>query len=427
MAVVIMGMLDEREGALTIIKRQIEKRGHETILVDISIGIGGIVSALKPDITCDEILELAGGTSEEVRGMLATQRDKATAIMADGLTRKLRELRKIGKLEGIIAIAGMTGTFLSLTAMNALPFGVPKLLVSSVVAMPAYANWLAEYVGLRDITVMNTVVDTVGMNSLVRTLAVNGANAIAGMVEARGNVMEGKRPSFVITEFDFCDEGAHYVREILEKDYEVVSFHAQGLGDRAAIDFAGQGLFEGFIDLVPAGFSEHLLGGNRASGPNRLDVGMDLPIPYILSPCGFDMISCGPIERKFRNDSLWVSRNLGERKLLLQDAVRVQARTSPEEMRQVAAAVAERLNLHRYKEMVKFVIPRKGFSSLSVEGGALYDPESDEAFIVALKEHLDPEIEVIEVDESINTRVFAAAVKDALNRALNSVFTDPSL
>jgi uncharacterized protein (UPF0261 family) len=256
------------------------------------------------------------------------------------------------------------------------------------------------------------------MNPLVKTLAVNGANAISGMVEARETSVEDKRPSAAITEFGFCDKGAHYVRELMGKEYEMVSFHAQGLGDRAAVDLVSQGFFKAFIDLVPASFSEYLFGGNRASGPNRLDAGMDLKMPYILSPCGFDMISCGPIERRDKGDPLWVSRKLSERKLLLQDAIRVQARTNPEEMEQTAIAVAEKLNRYKYKQMVKFVIPRKGFSSLSVEGGALYDPISDEAFIATLNKNLDSEIKVFEVDSDINSPKFAEAVAGALSEAL---------
>jgi uncharacterized protein (UPF0261 family) len=420
MSIVIIGMLDEREGALKIIKDQIEMRGHKTTLIDISIGTGAIVSSLKADVSCDDVVRLAGGTIEEVRDMLAKERDKATSLVAEGLKRKVDALHKAGELDGVIAIAGMTGTFLSLTAMKILPFGVPKLLISSVAAMPAYAKRLAEYFGLRDITVMNTVVDTVGMNLLVRTLAVNGANAISGMVETKETFLEEKRPSAAITEFGFCDKGAHYVREMLEKEYEMVSFHAQGLGDKAAVELVSQGLFKAFIDLVPASFSEYHFGGNRASGPDRLDAVRDLPIPYILSPCGFDMISCGPIERRDKGDPLWVSRKLSERKLLLQDAMRVQARTNPEEMEQTAIAVAEKLNRYKYKQMVKFVVPRKGFSSLSVEGGALYDPASDEAFIVALKKNLDPEIKVFEVDSDINSREFAEVVVVALTEALNA-------
>ncbi len=420
MAIVIVGMLDEREEALKIIKEKIEKRGHETLLIDISIGTGAIASSLKADVTCGEIARLGGGTVEQIKGMLAKEREKATSMVAEGLSKKVTDLYQAGELKGMIAIAGMTGTFLSLTAMRALPFGVPKLLISSVAAMPAYANRLADYFGVRDITVMHSVVDTVGLNPLVRTLAVNGANAIAGMVERLEPVKKEKKPSIALTEFGFCDKGAHYVRELLEKDYDLISFHATGLGDRAAVDLVSQGFFEAFIDLVPASFSEYLFGGNRASGPNRLDAALRTSVPYILSPCGFDMISCGPIERRDKGDPVWVSRKLAERKLLIQDAMRVQARTSAEEMEAIAKAVAEKLNQYPNKKLIKFVIPKRGFSSLSIEGGALYDPTSDQAFIETLRKYLNPEIKVLEVDTDINNPEFAHVVVEALKESLSS-------
>jgi len=411
-------MHDEREAGLTLIKDHIERKGYKALVIDISIGTGAIDSALKPDIPCDEVA-LAGGTSiDAVRKMLAVERDKATSSMAEGLGRKLVDLHGAGELKGVIAVGGMTGTFITLAAMKKLPFGVPKLLISSVAAMPPYSKKLADYFGVRDITVMHSVVDTVGLNPLVRTLMINGAGAICGMAEGYAPPQKAEKPSIAITEFGFCDKGAHYVRELLEERYNIISFHATGLGEKAAGDLVGQGLFEAFIDLVPAGFSEYLLGGNRAAGPDRLDAGISQGKPYLLTPCGFDMISCGPIQRRDEGDSLWVSRRLAERRLLIQDAMRVQARTSPEEMKTIAGAVAEKLNTHKDKKLVKFVIPKKGFSSLSVEGGALYDPVSDRAFIEELRKRLDRDIEVIEVETHINAPEFARAVVAALEKTL---------
>lgn len=418
MGIVIVGMLDEREAGLRLVKETIEKRGHEAILLDISIGTGAIESSLKARVSCEEVAKAGGATIEAVRRMLAKERDKATGIMAEGLGKTLQQLHRSGRLQGVIAVGGMTGTFITLSALKGLPFGVPKLLISSVAAMPAYAKQLAEYFGVRDITVMHSVVDTVGLNPLVRTLMVNGAGAVCGMVESFEAPAPEVKPSIAVTEFGFVDKGAHFVRDLLEKDYNLVSFHATGLGEKAACDLVGQGLFDAFIDLVPAGFSEHLLGGNRAAGPDRLRAGIKQGKPYILSPCGFDMISCGPIERKDKGDPLWVNRKLADRKLLVQDAIRVQARTSPDEMKTIAREAARELNRHPDKRMVKFVIPSKGFSSLSVEGGALYDPASDQAFVDELKKNLDPEIEVIEVDAHINTPEFAAVVVEALRKIL---------
>ena len=418
MGIAVVGMLDEREEGLSIIKEHIERRGHKPILMDITIGTGAITSTLRAEISCEDLAKAGGTTIDAIKEMLAKERDKATSIMATGLGRRLVDLHQAGELEGIIAVGGMTGTFITLSAMKQLPFGMPKVLISSVAAMPAYAKKLADYFGVRDITVMHSVVDTVGLNPLVRNLMVNGAGAICGMVEELEPSTEAEKPSIAITEFGFCDKGAHYVRELLEKDYNIISFHATGLGEKAAVDLVSQGLFEAFIDLVPAGFSEYLLGGNRAAGPDRLDAGCKLGKPYILSPCGFDMISCGPIQRKDEGDPLWVSRKLAERKLLVQDAIRVQARTSLEEMHTIAQSVAEKLNKHKDKRLVKFVIPTQGFSSLSIKGGALYDPDIDKAFMDALRKNLNPEIEIIEVETHINTPEFGRSVVGALQQIL---------
>lgn len=418
MTIAVIGMLDEREAGLTLIKECIEARGHRTTLIDISIGTGAVEYSLKPEIPCEEVARAGGLTKEQISAMLGTDRKDVTSAMAEGLGKKLLELEETGELQGVIAVGGMTGTFISLSAMRPLPFGLPKLMISSVAAMPAYAKNLSEFFGVRDITVMHSVVDTVGLNPLVKNLMRNGAGAICGMVEEYEAIEKQERPTIAITEFGFCDKGAHFVRELLEAEYDVISFHATGLGEKAAVDLVSQGLFEAFIDLVPAGFSEYLLGGNRAAGPDRLDAGCKEDKPYILSPCGFDMISCGPIQRRDAGDELWTSRKLAERKLLVQDEIRVQARTSPDEARDIARAVAGKLNEHKNKRRVKFVIPTEGFSSLGTKGGALHDPASDKAFTDEIKESLDPEIEVIEVNTHINTKEFAAAVVNALRRAM---------
>ena len=414
MTIAVCGMLDEREAGLRLLKERIEQKGHKTILIDFSIGTGGVETSLKADITCDEVARAGGLTKDRIRRMLAKEWEEVASAMAEGLTKKVLELHQAGELKGIIAVGGMTGSFISLAAMKALLFGFPKLLISSVTAMPAAASSFEQYFSVRDIMVLHSVVDTVGLNPLVRSLMVKGAGAICGMVETYEPLQKEAKPSIAITELGFCDKGAHYVRELLEKDYNIVSYHAQGLGDRAVEDAVEQGLFDGFVDLVPSGLSEYIFGGNRNAGPNRLEAACNQGIPYIISTCGFDIISCGPLERRDRGDPLWVTRKLTERKMLIQDAMRVQVRTNVEEVQTTARAVAEKLNRHRNKKLVKFVIPTKGFSSLSVEGGALYEPDTDKAFIDELRKNLDPEIQVIEVDTHINTPEFARSVVEAL-------------
>ena len=90
-----------------------------------------------------------------------------------------------------------------------------------------------------------------------------------------------------------------------------------------------------------------------------------------------------------------------------------------EELEHVAFSAAERLNLYKNKERVKVVIPLGGFSSLSVENAPMYDPEVDKVFTSTMKKHLDPEIEIIEVNSDINSKEFAAEVVKTLSKIMN--------
>jgi len=261
-------------------------------------------------------------------------------------------------------------------------------------------------------------VDTVGMNAMLRTLLLNGAGAICGMVEGYEAPTAGTKPSVAITEYGFAEQCAHLVREQLEHDFDLVSFHAQGLGDMAVEYQVGQGMFAGLIDLVPSAIGEYILGGNRPSGPDRLENAVRMGIPYVLAPCGFDILSSGPIARKDSGDPLWVSRRLAERKMFLQDSQRVQVRTRADEMRLVATTVAQRLNKHPNKKLVKFLVPTRGFSVPGAPGGPLHEPETDREFVDELKKLFDPEIQVIELDTHLNTPEFANAVV----RAFKEVF-----
>src|SRR5262249_1206821 len=150
-----------------------EARGHETIVVDFSIGTGGIRPSLVPAITSEELAAAGGADIATVRASLRTEREKATSAMARGLARKAGELYAAGKLQGMLAVGGMTGTMISLPALRELPFGLPKVLISSTAALPHYASFFAQFFSVSDITVMHTVVDTVGLNPMLRTLLIN--------------------------------------------------------------------------------------------------------------------------------------------------------------------------------------------------------------------------------------------------------------
>lgn len=190
-------------------------------------------------------------------------------------------------------------------------------------------------------------------------------------------------------------------------------------------ELIAEGVFDAVIDIVPAAVAEEMLGGNRAAGPTRLEAAGKRGIPQIVTPCGFDMISCGPMDRADRGDPLWVSRDLKKRKLFVPDAFRVQARTTAEELKEVAKEVARKLNMA--KGPVIFLNPKKGWSSLDKEGMPLWDPEADRAFMEEFRKLLDPNIQVVDLDLNLDTREFAEKVVElflALKGASESSVSD---
>lgn len=424
--VLIMGTLDTKGEELGLLQGLIAHTGLNTLLMDTNMGGE---PQITPDISAAEVARVGGGEIEEIRSSRDT--GKYTPVMIKGATVKALELYREGRIDGIISIGGASGTALGTTVMKALPFGLPKLMVSSTASMPDYA---AGYIGTRDITMMHSVVDIAGLNELVRDVLARAAGAISGMVVARtfslqeqavtveepeiGAIRESPKPVktvisartkplIALTEFKFSEKCCKKLRDsLLERGYEVIAFHAQGIGDQAMDELIEQGWFDGVLDIVPAGVSEGMLGGNRSGGPNRLLAAGDRGIPMVVTPCGFDMLSCGPLERREFNDPLWTSRHLTERKLFIPDAFRVQARTTIEEVVEIANETAVRLKIAR--GAVKFLVPLKGWSSLSSEGGTLYDPETDRVFTEVLKRELaGSSVEVIELNYELNSQEFA--------------------
>jgi len=401
--IVLVSTLDTKGSEATFLKDLIQERGHRVILIDTNTG--GEPS-IPTDISSREIAEAGGENIEEVRKMKDTA--KISSIMIEGAIKKVKLLLEKGELDGIVSFGGASNTAIATAIMKALPFGIPKVMLSSTAAMPAYAG---GYFGTKDIAMIHSVVDIAGLNLLVEDLLKRAAGAISGMVEMRGSPesLSGSSKEnnlIALTEFKFSEECCSHIRHLLEeRGLEVIPFHAQGIGDRAMEDLIKEGLFQGVLDIVPAGVGEELLGGNRAAGPNRLENAGQMGIPQIITPCGFDMLSCGPMERGDRGDPLWVSKDIKNRKLFIPDVFRVQARTTSQELREIAREMAKKLN--QSKGPVAILIPLKGWSSLDREEMPLYDPEADQAFLDELRIHLTRKISLVELDLHLNTLEFA--------------------
>ncbi|MFO7462323.1 MAG: Tm-1-like ATP-binding domain-containing protein [Desulfatiglandales bacterium] len=415
--IVILSTLDTKGLEAAYLKGLIEAQGFKTLLMDTSIGGEPSIPA---QISSEEVATAGGGDIRHIRASRNT--GEVTPIMIKGACTKVLELLAGGRLDGIISFGGASNTTSATTVMKALPFGIPKLMVSSTASMPAYA---AMYIGTKDITMMHSVVDISGINDLTKAVLDRAAGAICGMTAASDGAVKPKSPSPLIamTTFKFAEECGQHVMALLEKHgYTVIPFHAQGIGDRAMEELIDQGLFQAVVDLVPAGVIEELLGGNRAAGPHRLEAAGRMGIPQVITPCGFDMLSCGPLGRRDKGDVLWTNLGLSKRKIFIPDEFRVQARTTAEEVQKVAALAARKLN--EAEGPVKFFIPLKGWSTLSVEGADLFDPEADAALGPALRKQLRSDIEVSELPMKMNTAEFAEALVGALEEMIKRFSND---
>jgi uncharacterized protein (UPF0261 family) len=409
--IVILSTLDTKGDEAKYLKDLIEAKGFKPILLDTSIGGE---PTLQPDIPSEEVARLGGGNIRDIRASKNT--GQVTPIMIKGASVKVQELLAKGRLDGIIAFGGASNTTSATSVMKALPFGVPKLMVSSTASMPAYA---AKYIGTKDITMMHSVVDISGINDLTRAVLERAAGAICGMAAASSGPVKpvSTSPLIAMTTFKFAEECGQHAMNLLEKKgYTVIPFHAQGIGDSAMEELIEQGLFHGVLDLVPAGVIEDLLGGNRTAGPHRLEAAGRIGIPQVYTPCGFDMLSCGPLSRREAGDPLWTTLRLAERKIFIPDEFRVQARTSGDEVRRVAEVIGKKLNAS--KGPVKFFIPTRGWSSLSTQGADLYEPAADALFAPALKKNVRPGIEVSELPMELNSPGFAEVLVNALERMM---------
>lgn len=399
--IVVIGTLDTKGEQLKLLKDKISARGHRAILMD--MGMGG-EPQVQADITAREIAGLMGSDTEEFR--MSRDRFAKTEVMVAGAQKKIIELLKRGEVDGAVALGGASMALIGSRVMSKLPFGIPKVIATSA-AMPAYVS---EWFDAMDIVVMQVIMEFTGLNDLLTNAISQVAGVISGMVEESKahTSLTLPYPSVAITEIGFCPKCAAQVEELLEaKGYHVYPFHAQGVSERAMERLISQGFFDGVIDIVPAGLIEEIYQGNRPAGMARLDAAAERGIPQIIAPCTVNLTGCG-VTRKDRKR--YASRPC----VMKMDEIRAMTRYNAEELRYAATFYREKFN--KAKGPIKFFVPLKGWSAIDREGMVLYDPEGDMVFVDALRQGLDPKVEIVEVPCNLEDMEFAEAMVEAFDR-----------
>jgi uncharacterized protein (UPF0261 family) len=387
--IAVLGTLDTKGVEHAFVAEQIRGRGHQTLLID----VGGLEApVVAPDVT-REAVAAAGGV--DLAGLMARRdRGETVAAMAKAATVMLGSLYREGRIQGVISLGGGGGTSIATAAMQGLPVGFPKVMVSTL----ASGN-TAPYVGVKDIVMVPSIVDVSGLNRISSTILTRAAGAICGMVEVPVAV-GAEKPVIVASMFGNTTKCVELARPILEAaGYEVLVFHATGIGGRTMESLIEGGLVAGVLDVTTTEWADELVGGILGAGPKRCEAAARNGIPAVVAPGCLDMVN-------FQEPSSVPERFRGRRFYQHNPKVTLM-RTTPEENAALGKILAEKVNLSTGP--VTVMLPKQAISVISAPGQPFHDPVADTALFEAWKAGLKPGIPVIEMDCAINDAAFAEA------------------
>ena len=394
--VCIVGTMDTKGLEFAFIKAQIESSGVSTCVVN--TGIMG-EPQLAADVSADEVARKAGSSLQTLRD--EGDRGNSVAVMAQGAAVLVAEKQAAGEIDGIISLGGSAGTTIGTTAMQAVPVGVPKIMVSTLASGDT-----SPYVQSKDICMMYSVVDIAGINRLSRQILANAAGAIVGMVNAEApEATEADKPLIAATMFGVTTPCVTKAREILEAaGYEVLVFHATGTGGQAMEDLVRGGFLAGVLDVTTTELADELVGGILSAGPDRLEAAGEAGLPQVIAPGALDMVNFGTrdtVPEKFR-DRLFYQHN----------PTVTLMRTTTEEMAELGRIMARKLSESRGPTTV--IIPMQGVSAIDKTAQPFDSPEARAAWRENLKANIGSNVTVIEMDAHINDDEFATKLAETL-------------
>ena len=393
--IAIAGTFDTKGNEYAYVKELIESLGFGTF----TIHTGVFEPIFEPDVSNKEIAEAAGIDIET----LVKKKDRAlaTEMLSKGMENLVPELYKQGKFDGIISFGGTGGTSLVTPAMRILPIGVPKVMVSTV----ASGN-TSQYVGTSDIVMIPSIVDVAGLNSISTKIFTNAVFAIAGMLKFENKKVVEKKPLVAATMFGVTTPCVTAASKYLEdRGYEVLVFHATGVGGQTMESLIDGGFIEGVLDLTTTEWADEIIGGVLNAGPHRLEGAAKNNIPQVVSVGAIDMCNFGPYET--------VPKRFKERNLYKHNPTVTLMRTTVEENEAIGKKLVEKLNMAKDKTVL--FLPLKGVSAIDVEGQVFYGAEEDKMLFDTLRAGVNKDIvEIVEMDCAINDIEFAEAAAQKL-------------
>jgi uncharacterized protein (UPF0261 family) len=394
--VVLIGTLDTKGAEYRYLRERLQLSGVRVLLVD----VGTLEPPLtEPDVTRHEVAATIGIDVDELTR--ARDRGRAVSAMADASAAFVRRLYEEGRCDGVLAAGGSGNTAIATNAMRALPVGIPKLMVSTLAAGDT-----RDYIGASDVTLMASVTDIAGVNSISGRILANAAAAVAGMVNAPPVELGEARPLIGATMFGVTTPCVTAAREELERrGYEVLTFHATGTGGRAMEGLVESGFLAGVLDITTTELCDELVGGVLSAGPERLEMAGRVGLPQVVSVGALDMVNFGARPT--------VPARFEDRNLYIHNPSVTLMRTTPDESAELGRQIARKLSAARGP--VALYLPLRGVSAISGEGGPFYDPAADRALFSALRENLADNVELHELDAHINDPEFAVSMAARLD------------
>jgi uncharacterized protein (UPF0261 family) len=392
--VLLIGTLDTKGDELAFVRERLLAAGVDVLVADASTL--GPPTGLEPNVTSEE---LAAGVGVDVDTL--TDRGAAVATMADAAAVLARRLHADGRIEGVLGAGGSGNTAIATAAMRALPVGVPKLMVSTMAAGDT-----RDYVGGVDVTLMASVTDVAGLNSISARILANAAAAMAGMVGAPPVDLGEQRPLIGATMFGVTTPCVTRAREGLEaRGYEVLVFHATGTGGRAMEALVDAGFLTGVLDATTTELCDDLVGGVLSAGPDRLEAAGRAGLPQVVSLGALDMVNFGARDT--------VPPQFEERNLYVHNPSVTLMRTTAEECAELGRRIAAKLSAATGP--VALFVPLGGVSMIDAPGQPFFDAEADAALFSALRSGVGPNVELVEMDVNVNDDAFADAMVEKLD------------
>ena len=398
MTVYLLATLDTKGEEANFVRERLQAAGVETCLVDTSC-IGD--PAVPADIPREDVYAAAGADLAEVqkRG----DRGEAISLAAAGASQLISQKHQQGEVSGVLGQGGSAGTTIGTAAMRALPLGVPKLMVSTLAS-----GQVRQYVGDKDICMLNSVVDISGVNRVSRKVLGNAAAAMAGMVKAPATEASSDRPLIAASMFGVTTPCVEAARKILEDaGYEVLVFHATGNGGMAMESLIADGLVAGVLDITTTELADELVGGVLSAGPDRLTAAGKAGVPQLISVGALDMVNFHAPES--------MPPEFADRKIYRHNPTVTLMRTTAEENAELGRQIAAKACAAAGPTCV--LLPQQGVSAIDKTDQPFDDPAARNALFDELRAGLadaPANVEVRELDLHINDPKFAQAAAESL-------------